>query len=220
MFAGNIIEQTLEEISRLAETEWNLFLEDAQKMMDKKDECEWVDIYDDDTQPMKKEFPKKKEQKNPKYIGSIQRENTNFEDWTNNLKKTGQAIWAFSATAGELHTPQKGDIIAVRVNNPKNKSKYIIPYYVEVLRNSSKHSEHITEGSDIKDRNARDSGNQSFNVRLYKELDTPVHCQTTDIPHPSKDGIVKRQTTFKPIYHLIDLPVVSPKLKPYINMIK
>ena len=88
MFAGNIIEQTQEEISRLAETEWNLFLEDAQKMMDKKDECEWVDIYDD-TQPMKNEFPKKKEQKKPKYIGSIQREHTDFEDWTKNLKKNG-----------------------------------------------------------------------------------------------------------------------------------
>jgi len=220
MFAGNIIEQKLEKISRLAETEWNLFLEDAQKMMDKKDECEWVDIYDDDTQPVKKEFPKKKEKK-PKYIGSIQRENTNFEDWTNNLKKTGQAKWAFSATAGELHTPQKGDIIAVRVNNLKSKSKYTIPYYVEVLMDSVKHIEYCTEGSDIKNRNARDKGHHSFNVSLYKELDTLIHCQATTIPHPSKNTtIVKNQTTFKPIYHLIDLPDVSPKLQPYLNMIK
>ena len=84
-----------------------------------------------------------------------------------------------------------------------------------------KNQDNITEGNDIEHRTAREKGNLSFDVGLYKELNTPISCSGPDIPHPNnKDKIVKRQTTFKPIDHLATINNPNPKLKPYINMVK
>ena len=62
----------------------------------------------------------------------------------------------------------------------------------------------MTEGYDRDIRTSREKGNLNINVSLFKILNEPLKRDfiSKDLQHPNKPGIMKRQTTFKPIDHI------------------
>ena len=62
----------------------------------------------------------------------------------------------------------------------------------------------MTEGYDRDIRTSREKDNLNINVSLFKNLNEPLKRDfiSKDLQHPNKPGIMKRQTTFKPIDHI------------------
>ena len=135
-----------------------------------------------------------------KFIGILSDKYTDPIEWCEILKRKQKAKWCISSTAGEVHTPKFGDIIAVRKGRGNNAK---IIFYVEVVSNQILNDKEIKENSDIHKREARKKGNTHIEVSLFKNLNTPFSPNdnfiSKDLKHPSKPGIMKRQTTFKPI---------------------
>ena len=140
-------------------------------------------------------------EKRVKFIGLLSNEYTDTDEWIRNLKETGFGKWCINKTAGKIHTPNKGDIIAMRIGK-RCKAKII--GYVEVIGQPNINLTDMTEGYDRDIRTARHEGNLNINVSMIKFLDEPIKPKfiSKDIKHPNTSGIMKRQTTFKPIDHL------------------
>jgi hypothetical protein len=144
-----------------------------------------------------------------KFIGLLSDEYTNIDDWSRNLKETGIGDWCIAANAGNIHTPKLGDIIAVRTGMGTNAK---IIYYVEVKSHPIVNSTYMTEGYDMETRTARHKGNSHIHVSIFKDLTVPhIGGQwkfiSKDLQHPNQQGIMKRQTTFKPIDHIYEWKV-------------
>jgi hypothetical protein len=140
-------------------------------------------------------------EKQVKFIGLLSNRFTNVNEWSRNLKETEVGSWCIHNTAGKIHTPKKGDIIAVRVGSGSNAK---IIYYVEVINEPIVNLTDMTEGYDRDIRTSREKGNLNINVSLFKNLNEPLKRDfiSKDLQHPNKPGIMKRQTTFKPIDHI------------------
>jgi len=50
---------------------------------------------------------------------------------------------------------------------------------------------------------------------MFKNLQTPIKLCSRDFKHPITDGIMKRQATFKPIFHIYNWVVNSYNNDPY-----
>ena len=136
-----------------------------------------------------------------KFIGNVNSKYTNPDKWLSNLEKNNKGSWCVSKGAGKIYTPNKDDIIAVRFGSG---NEAMIVAYVKVIENPSVSDEKMTEGFDRSDRSSRSKGNLNMEVSLIKKLDKPIKESfiSKDIPNPNKNGVVKRQTTFKPISHV------------------
>ena len=140
-------------------------------------------------------------EKKVKYIGLLSDKFTNVDEWSRNLIETGEALWCVCKTAGKIHTPQKGDIIAVRTGYGSNAK---IIYYVEVISNPIVNLTNMTEGFDRDSRTSRGKNHLNMKVSMFKKLENPLKRDfiSKDLPHPIEPGIMKRNTTFKPIDHI------------------
>ena len=145
-------------------------------------------------------------EKQVKFIGLLSKKFTNVKEWSRNLKETGVGSWCIHNTAGKIHTPKKGDIIAVRLGSGSNAK---IIYYVEVINEPIVNSTYMNDGYDRDIRISREKGNLNINVSLFKILNEPLKRDfiSKDLQHPNKPGIMKRQTTFKPIDHIYEWKV-------------